>query len=286
MDYREFGLENKKVSRIGFGGAPAGLRNYQSQYDPFDKEDRLEAIRSVAYAYENGINYFDTAAGYGAGESEKIMGEALLGVPNDKVYIASKVDFKNRDESRKSIEESLKNLKRDSIDLIQFHGTSYTKADEDRILMDGGLFSLLKEFKDEDLIKSIGFTSEDNNDATYNFINSGKFDMMQIAYNFILQHPYDPIRPFGSILEAKNKGMNISTMRATTSGTLQKWIQMVNPSNDFDYTESLIQFVLSNPYVDVVLVGMRTKEIVKKNLELIKRTEDRVDITFLHERYI
>jgi len=286
MEYRKFGPEKKKVSRIGFGGAPAGLKNYTEKYDPLDKNDRLQVTNSVAYAFEHGINYFDTAAGYGDGESERIIGEALLGIPSEKLYIATKLGVCEEKDIRISIENSLKNLKRDSIDLIQLHGSSYNLADEKLVYKLDGMLDVLNEYKNNGIIKSIGFTTEDNNDIMYRFINSGMFDMMQIAYNFILQHPYDPVRPFGIILEAKEKGMGISVMRSTTSGTMQKWIQMVNPDNEFDYTEALIQFVLSNPYVDVALVGMRDVDIVKKNIALEANHEGRIDITKLHERYV
>ena len=107
------------------------------------------------------------------------------------------------------------------------------------------------------LVGAIGFTSEDDNDSVYRLIRSGHFDTMQLCYNFLFQHPYEPSRPFGALLEAEKHGLGILTMRAPTSGTFQRWIQMVNPANTFDYTPALIQFVLSNPLVDVALVGMR-----------------------------
>jgi len=81
----------------------------------------------------------------------------------------------------------------------------------------------------EGLIRYIGFTSEDTNDSVYRLIRSGRFDAMQMCYNFIYQHPYEPSRPFGSILEADRAEMGVVTMRSMTSGTLQNWIQMVNP---------------------------------------------------------
>ena len=57
-------------------------------------------------------------------------------------------------------------------------------------------------------------------------------------------------------------------MRAPTSGTFQRWIQMVNPENTFDYNRALIQFVLSNPLVDVALIGMRSAKRVEENVAI------------------
>ena len=115
----------------------------------------------------------------------------------------------------------------------------------------------MQRLKDEGLVGLTGFTTEDNDPAVYRFIAGGGFDAMQIGYNFLHQHPYDPTRPFGSLIEAKRRGMATVTMRTATSGTFQRWVQLVNPANTFDYTPALIQFVLSNPLVDVALVGMR-----------------------------
>lgn len=286
MELRTFGPEKKKVSRIGFGGAPAGLKNYQEKFDPKDKGDRRLVIDAIEYAYDNGINYFDTAPGYGEGESERIIGEALMGVESHKLYIATKAGIGSYDDVIRSVEMSLTNLKRDSLDLVQIHGTHYNNIDEKQIMGDRGTLAALEHLKKSSLVKSIGFTSEDNNNVVYRFINSGRFDMMQIAYNLILQHPYDPVRPFGSMIEAKDRGMGVVTMRAATSTVFQKWIQKVNPENTYDYTPSLIQFCLSNPLIDVVLVGMRHKNIVRKNIEIEENTKDRIDIKELHQKYV
>jgi predicted aldo/keto reductase-like oxidoreductase len=80
--------------------------------------------------------------------------------------------------------------------------------------------------------------------------------------------------------------MGIATMRAPTSGTFQRWIQMVNPENTFDYTPALIQFVLSNPLVDVALVGMRSPELVVQNAKIVDDLAGRVDIDEVHRRYV
>jgi hypothetical protein len=117
-------------------------------------------------------------------------------------------------------------------------------------------------------------------------MRSGRFDAVQMCYNFIFQHPYEPSRPFGSLLEAEKHHLGIATMRAPTSGTFQRWIAMVNPSNTFDYTRALIQFVLSNPCVDVALIGMRTARRVIENVAICDDTGGRIDLARLHERYV
>ncbi|NHN28952.1 aldo/keto reductase [Paenibacillus agricola] len=289
MEYTTLGKTGAIVSRIGYGGAAAGLKNYLHAYDPTDSDDRKHIFESIEAALQGGINYYDTAPGYGNGESEQILGAALEGVVESGSYplfIATKVNYKNRGELRKQVELSLKRLRREQIQLLQIHGDSYTSEQADDILQAGGMAEEMARLKEEGLVQYIGFSSEDNNDSVFRFIRSGMFDMMQICYNFIFQHPYEPSRPFGSLLEAEKAGMGIVTMRTPTSGTFQRWIQMVNPANTFDYTPALIQFVLSNPYVDVALMGMRDKDIVSKNLALCSDQAGRIRLDDLHERYV
>jgi len=61
---------------------------------------------------------------------------------------------------------------------------------------------------------------------------------------------------------------------------------MVNPENTFDYTPALIQFVLSNPLVDVALVGMRSAQRVRENVDIVNDIASRIDIAAVQERYV
>ena len=145
---------------------------------------------------------------------------------------------------------------------------------------------MLERMRGEGLVRYIGFTSEDMNPAVYRLIESGRFDAMQICYNLIFQHPAEQTRPFGAIFEAERAGMGVVTMRTLTSGIFQKWVRTVNPADTFDYNPALLQFVLSNPLVDVALVGMRTVEEVDRNVAICDNLAGRLDLAELHERYV
>jgi aryl-alcohol dehydrogenase-like predicted oxidoreductase len=287
VEYVTFGNTGRKVSRLGYGGAVLGLKNYLHDYDPANPAHRAESIAGIHRALELGVNYFDTAPGYGDGQSEAILGEALKGRDMSELFLATKIGPRfAKGEALRSVEGSLARLGVPALDLIQLHGNSYTREDVQDILGPGGRIEELLELKRQGLVRHVGFTTEDNNAGVYDFIEDGRFDMLQICYNLLFQHPYDPNRPFGSLFEAKKAGMGISIMRPTTSGLFQKWIRMVDPDNTHDYTPDLLRFAFSNPLIDVVLVGMRSAARVEQNVALVNDIENRIDIMDLYRYYV
>ncbi len=278
MEHILFGNTGKAVSRVGFGGAVAGLKNYLTAYDPADRDDARNICLALERALELGINYFDTAIGYGDGASERLFGDVLKDADPARIFLATKCGPSSYADTLRSAEKSLKNLRADRIDLLQIHGGSYTDGHAADILGKGGMLDALERLKKEGVIGSIGFTTEDNNPAVYDMIADGRFDMYQICYNLFFQHPCDFDRPFGSMREAEKRNMGVVTMRSTTSGMFMRWMRKVDPGNPRDYTRDLIQFVFSNPLVDVVLVGMRNAEEVEKNVDIWRDEGGRLDI--------
>jgi aryl-alcohol dehydrogenase-like predicted oxidoreductase len=290
MEYTAFGKTGRKVSRIGFGGATAGIRNYVHSFDPENGEDRKGVVDAIQEAVKLGINYFDTAEGYGNGASESIFGEGLAGVPPEDIFLATKVSpsrnsaVRSAGDIRESLENSLKRLRRSYIDLIQVHGSYYSDEQARDILKKGSVVDALEKAKNEGLVKYIGFTIEAQNAALERFLNSDRFDTIQVQYNLLFQHPYDPYFKCGCLYQAKEKGLGVAAMRTVTSGIFQKWVQMVNPENTFNYNPALVQFVLSNPFVDVALLGMRSAQRVRENVKICDDLSGRIDIQALHYR--
>ncbi|MDP6454598.1 MAG: aldo/keto reductase [SAR202 cluster bacterium] len=284
MEHVRFGRTEATVSRLGFGGAPAGLSNYLDRYDPTVADERQSVIDAILRAVELGITYFDTAAGYGDGAGESIFGEALSQVDRE-VFLGSKLAPSVTD-AQDSVARSLERLRKGALDLIQIHGSSYSDDMTSSILGAGGLMEQLEALREEGMVRFIGFTTEDNNAGVYKFIESGRFDTVQMTYNLLHQHPAEQTRPFGSMFEAEQQDMGICTMRTLTSGIFQKWVKLANPTDDHDYTGDLLNFVLSNPLVDVALVGMRTPEMVEANVRVCEDASQRIDLERLHEKYV
>lgn len=285
METITLGRTGRQVSRIGFGGATAGLKNYLGSFDPQDHAQRDAILQAMARALELGINYFDTAPGYGDGASEAIFGEALASTPPEKILLATKVGIWKDAEVRASLEASLKRLRRDQIDLLQIHGTVYSDEHRERVLRSGGFLDQMRELQSEGLVRHLGFTAEGLNPPVWEFIKTGAFDVMQIQYNLLFQHPYLGNRKSGLLVDAKAQSMGTIAMRTLTSGLFQRWHRAIRPSDDFDYTPHLLQFALSTPTLDVALLGMRSAQEVAQNVAICNDTAARQDLHALNDAY-
>jgi aryl-alcohol dehydrogenase-like predicted oxidoreductase len=260
-----FGKTGLTVTRLALGGYPFGGVNRARGWDPFTPEGRRQAITTVHAALDAGINYIDTAPGYGDGNSESIIGEALEGRRN-AVVLATKVGYQGTDSAAvtASVEESLKRLRTDTVDIVQFHGGRFEPQEIDHIL-NHGLLEALFALREKGRIRFIGFTVEEAWSGRP-LIDSGKFDMTQVCYNFIYQNA-----AIHFLNEAKQASLGIAVMRPLTSGIMQFIAQHVAPEwTDEEITSVALKFLLSDSRVQVINVGMRWPEEVRKNVELVE----------------
>ncbi|TFG66231.1 MAG: aldo/keto reductase, partial [Anaerolineales bacterium] len=287
MHYRTLGRTGAQVSEIGFGGAGAGLRNYIGKWDPTQEEQIQLVEQAIRRAVELGINYFDTAPLYG---SEVMFGKALKPF-RDSVFIATKVREKNAADTRESIEDSLTRLETDRIDLIQYHGGWYSEEEMHNILKPDGVLAGMQAACQEGLVRYIGFTSEGTNGAVSRLIDTQAFDVMQIQYNLMFQHPYDPDKHAGVMVEAEAQKMGIALMRPFPGGVFPRWLKLVYPDIeshiDMDkLMAGLLTLVLSNPMTDVAIIGMRLPELVEKNCAISDDLDARFDLDPLYDRFL
>src|SRR5882762_10718341 len=126
VPYRRLGHTGEMVSLVGVGGYHLGRQ-----------ADEQEAIRIVRTAVDNGINFLDNCWDYNGGASEIRMGKALRDRYRDKAFLMTKIDGRNRETAARQIDESLRRLQTDRIDLMQFHEIIRLE-DPDRIFAPGG----------------------------------------------------------------------------------------------------------------------------------------------------
>jgi aryl-alcohol dehydrogenase-like predicted oxidoreductase len=257
------GRTGLEVSRIALGGYPFGGVNRARGWDPFTAEGRAAAVATVHAALEAGINYIDTAPGYGEGNSESIIGEATHD-RRGRFFLATKVGYRGLSAAdvTASVEASLRRLRTGVIDVIQFHGGMYEPQDVDHILREG-LLDALQALRDRGLVRFIGFTVEEPWTARP-LIASGQFDLMQVRYNLIYQSAAL------HVLEgARAADLGVAVMRPMTSGMFQRIAQYLAPQwPTQDLYEVALKYVLSDSRVHVANVGMRWPAEVAANVRL------------------
>ncbi len=146
MQYRTLGRTGEKVSAIGLGG-----------YHISVQRDPAESVRLIRTAIDRGINFMDNSWDYNDGASEQRMGDALKDGYRKKVLLMTKIDGRTRTSFNSQLEESLKRLQTDVIDLMQFHEIIRFE-DPDRIFASGGALEGALEAKKAGKIRYIGFT--------------------------------------------------------------------------------------------------------------------------------
>jgi aryl-alcohol dehydrogenase-like predicted oxidoreductase len=232
MQYRTLGRTGLRVSEVGVGGAQFGLTNYMGAWDAYSAEAQRATTVTVHRALELGYTYFDTAPGYGDGRGEEMLGVALQG-HRDEIVLATKVSGGQwtPEGIRASVEASLRRLRIDVVDVIQFHGGWYHSDQVDQILRGGGL-ETFQQLKREGVARFIGFTCEGPSAGVEELIATGAFDVMQARFNLMYQHPSDWENNEGIIRQADAQGMGIVLMRPLTSGVFQRLMAQAFPQLD------------------------------------------------------
>lgn len=272
MKYATLGRTGLRVSRIGLGGFPFGGRHLAAGWDPWTAAGRQTAVATIERAIERGINYFDTAPSYGDGNSEDIYGEALSG-RRDAVVLATKCPWKDAtaDQVTASVEASLRRLRTDRIDLIQFHGGMF-ESDDVRHILDE-LTPALDRLREQGKTRFVGFTVEEPWTAR-SLIASGRFDVIQLRYNLIYQGA-----ALHALPEAAAAAMGVAVMRPMTSGILQREVRFLEPDRDAARVYELaLKFVLADSRVHVANVGMRWPHEVDRNCDLVEAFDPPTDV--------
>lgn len=147
MIYRSLGRTGEQVSAIGLGGYHIGRSSITEQ-------DSIQLIRE---AIDRDITFMDNCWDYNDGVSEVRMGKALAGGYRNKVFLMTKIDGRTRAAAAQQIDESMRRLQTDRVDLMQFHEVIRLE-DPDRIFAEGGAMDAMLEAKKAGKVRFIGFT--------------------------------------------------------------------------------------------------------------------------------
>lgn len=264
--------------------------------------DRKETDDSLNLAVESGVNFFDTAWGYGEGLSERILGELIKRYPDRKLYAATKIPPKNRqwpsrpefalkdvfpaDYIVEYTEKSLQNLGTEQIDLLQFHVWEDAWAEEDE--WKEAIQKLTKEGKVAAWGISINRWEPNNALKT---LETGLIDAVQVIYNIFDQAPEDLLFPLCRKLDIGviarvpfDEGTLTGTLTKETTFPADDWRATYfvpeNLNTSVDHAEALrpdipagmtmaelaLRFILNNPDVHTTIPGMRRLANVRANV--------------------
>lgn len=181
MPYRSLGRSGEKVSLIGIGGFHLGKI-----------PDERDAIRLVRAAIDSGINFMDNSWDYHEGLSEERMGRALGDGYRQRAFLMTKIDGQTRKAAAEQIEESLRRLRVDTIDLVQFHEI-IRMEDPGRILGPGGGMEAALEARAAGKLRYIGFTGHKDPEMHLNMLSTAfahgfVFDAVQMPLNVMDAH--------------------------------------------------------------------------------------------------
>ena len=197
MKYRALGKSGLEVSEIGFGGWALG-----GQWGAQDDKDSIAALHK---ALDLGLNFIDTAEGYGHGRSERVIGQVLR-ERSQQMYVATKTPPKDgpwppsphcraaerypEDYLRANVAERLRNLGTDCLDVLQLH--TWTRAWN----RDPAPLDVLRRLREEGKLRLIGIsTPEQDQNGVVDLMRRGYLDVVQIIYNLFEQEPAAEILP-------------------------------------------------------------------------------------------
>src|SRR5690349_15140732 len=249
MPTRLLGRTGVEVSLVGLGGWHLGF-NY------IDDELSTRIIRT---AIDNGINFMDNCWDYNEGVSEKRMGKALKDGYRERVFLMTKIDGRTKKDAAKQLDESLKRMQVDYIDLVQHHEI-LRYEDPHRIFDEDGANAALVEARDAGKLRFIGFTGHKDPRIHLYMLevaqqNGFRFDAVQMPLNVMDAH----FRSFEKLVlpELVREEIGVLAMKTLANGTILE-------SQTVSATECL-QYAMNLP-VSVVITGCESMKDLEQAL--------------------
>ena len=254
MIYRALGTTGETVSAIGVGGFHLGM----------PEVDEALAIRIVREAIDHGVTFMDNCWDYNDGLSEVRMGKALRDGYRDRVFLMTKIDGRSRAEAAKQLDESLRRLQVDHIDLVQHHEVIRFE-DPYRIFREGGANEALVEAREAGKLRFIGFTGHKDPRVHLDTLevaaeNGFTLDAVQMPLNLLDAH----YRSFGRqvLPYLVDHGIGVLGMKSMAEGYLLK-TGTVTPTECLHYaldlpTSTVITGIDSLAILDQALEAVRT----------------------------
>lgn len=257
LPYRILGKTGLEVSLLTVGGHAIGIRRELT-----DKE----SVRLMRTAIDEGINFFDNAWEYHDGRSERWMGKALQDGYRQKVILMTKHHGREPKRAQQHLEDSLRRLRTDVIDVWQFH--EIDEPQEVESIYSSGVLDFALKAKEEGKIRFIGFTGHHRPALHLDMINRGfDWETVQMPINVLDHHFMSFSRQVLPVALEKNIG--VIGMKSLAGGAI--------PENGLVPAEDCLRFAMTLP-ISTLCSGMDSMEVLRKNIATARRfvpmTED------------
>ncbi len=240
MDRRMLGRTGLELSIIGAGGFH--LLEIAS----------AEAAKILNAYLDRGGNYVETAAGYGAGASERKIGAAIAGRRGEFI-LATKSDGRSKDAWLRDLEASLRNLRTDHLDIVFFHHVQSIE-DADRILGPGGALEGALEAKQAGKLRFVGITGHGRPHSLMYAVRRYGFDVLMTGFNYFDRYNFPEVE-LELLPLCQSKGTGVLAMKALADGYLYRSV------------EPALRYALSLPVASVVL-GINTMEQLERDFRI------------------
>ncbi|MBQ3904657.1 MAG: aldo/keto reductase [Eubacterium sp.] len=266
MNYRDFGKTGERISALGFGCMR--LPEYEAGDKHFIVQEKVDEM--LACAFENGVNYFDTAPHYCNHNSEAAVGHAVKSF-RDKILISTKCpmdDDLTQEKYRRLLERSLTRLDTDRIDFYHFWGINRDKFE--RLILKNNLLEAAARAKEEGLIRHISFSFHDDPGVIKLIIDTSekegvRMESMLCQYNLLDRSNEEMIK------YANEKGLGTVAMGPVGGGRLSAptdlYSKLTGKPAIATY-ELAFKFCLGNPNLNCALSGMQDIDMVRKNIKV------------------
>ena len=288
MKYRILGRTGLRVSAVGLG-----TMVHAGHFGPMDDRESLSAIQT---AMDLGVNFIDTSDAYGAGYSETLLGQALRG-KRDRIILATKggnvmvgPDRGKRnftpDYISRVLDESLKRLQTDYVDLYQLHNPTVD------VIEQGDVWQVLERAKQAGKIRHYG-VSINTVEEGIAAVNGGRSDTIQLEYNLLAQEPAEKVFPLAQKADVGiiarvplRRGILTGKLTAADDGRFQgedvrarsfkgepfrrelakaEQLRFLIDGNVQTFAQAAIAFCLSNPAVSTTIPGARNAQQMREN---------------------